>query len=110
MEVSLLTNMHEPQVEVMHQYLCVVEFTTGTQVLLIKAMANSHSTSGKTLNSTKKQLFHSVDLSILNAVIIHSSCVGIFNHKVFQEQAVNHICAAQDLKSISSTLGCSWST
>jgi hypothetical protein len=81
--------MLEPQIEVimwtkeMHQNLCVMEFTTGTQVLLIKAMANSHSTSGKTLNSTKKQLFHSVDPSILNAVIfvLHRISNQFLQHK-----------------------------
>jgi hypothetical protein len=67
-------------------------------------VANRYSTFCKICKWTKKLFFHLVNLSILNAFIIHSSCGGTLTHKVFWEKLVGDlIYAVQDINPSPST-------
>jgi hypothetical protein len=86
-EVYLLTNMHKPPISGHYvdeegnasKPLCIESYNRNIGFVdMSDMMANSYSISRKTWKWTEKLFFHFVDLTVLNAFIIHSSCGGTY--------------------------------
>jgi hypothetical protein len=54
-------------------------------------MANSYGIARRTWKWTKKLFFHLLDMTILNAFILHKSSGGILTHKKFRETLVRDL-------------------
>jgi hypothetical protein len=96
-EVYLLTNMHNPPASGhfvdeegnASKPVCIESYNKIMGFVdLSDMMANSYSISRKMWKWPKKLFFHLLDLTILNALIIHKSCGGKLTHKLFREQLV----------------------
>jgi hypothetical protein len=93
-EVYVLTNMHTPPLNcnfrdeadsvVKHH---VVEDYNAHMGFVDKSdgMVNSYGIVRRTWKWTKKLFFHLLDMTILNAYLLHKSCDGIMTHKKFRE-------------------------
>lgn len=106
-DMYLLTNMHSPPLEGNF----VDEFGNAIKPKVIQdynthmgyvdksdRMVNSYGITRKTWKWTKKLFFHLVDITILNAYLLHKSVKGNLTHKKFRETLVKDlITKAQEL-------------
>jgi hypothetical protein len=112
-EIYLFTNMHEHPISGHYvdeegnasKPLCIESYKRKMGFVdMSDMMANSYSISRKAWKWTKKLFFHLVDLTVLKAFIIHSSCGGTLSHKVFRERLVSGFThAAQDINTSPTT-------
>ena len=99
-EVYSLPNMHAPPVEVNFTQKSgqalkprVVEDYNAYMGFVDKSdrMVNSYGIARRTWKWTKKLFFHLIDMSILNAFLIHKSRSGKMTHKNFREILVHEL-------------------
>jgi hypothetical protein len=112
-EIYLFTNMHEPPISGHYvdeevnasKPLCIESYKRKMGFVDMSdiwrtatAFPERHG------NGQKKLFFHLVDLTVLKAFIIHSSCGGTLSHKVFRERLVSGFThAAQDINTSPTT-------
>ncbi|PNF29671.1 PiggyBac transposable element-derived protein 4 [Cryptotermes secundus] len=99
-DVYVLTNLHPPPLEgnfrdesghavkphVIEDYNAHMGFVDKSD-----RMVNSYGIARRTWKWTKKLFFHLLDMTILNAYLLHKSCGGKMTHKKFREVLVRDL-------------------